>query len=184
MRRFVLLLFLLLAATACGGEPESDSSIEAQAASIEACTAALQTLRGELFGALRGALSARAEPAICAGSRRPKGGVRLRYRSEANESLPETLIILGIDSVEPGKTATALRTTVTMIDETNQRFFSTADQAHCFADITDHEVLHENVRSVVTGVLWCTAAIAAVSGEGSVRVRDLEFQSVIDWKGS
>ncbi|MEM6817588.1 MAG: hypothetical protein AAF578_02255 [Pseudomonadota bacterium] len=184
MRRFVLIPFLLCAATACGSEPGDDSPTTVQSRSDEACTAALQTLRGELFGALQGALSASAEPSLCGGNRRPKGGVRLRYRSAANESLPDTLIILGIDSLKPGQTASALRTTVTVIDETNQRFFSTADQAHCFTDITDHAILRDDVRSLAAGVVWCTAAIAAVNGEGSIRVRELEFESVIDWNGS
>ena len=139
-------------------------------------------MAGPLFGALAGQLSAHAEPASCAGRTRPgAAGVRLQFRAEPTPELPALVVILGIDDLQREQAGNALRTTVTLIDEDAQRFFSTAGQPSCFSDIARHTALRDRLYTELAGTLWCTSAVPALNGTGTVRITGLEFNGVVKW---
>lgn len=162
----------------------ADGHLTAESSSAPGlCNDDQQTLIATLFGAVSGPMMAYSEPATCAGRERPTGnGIRLHFQTREDGASARRTIILGIDALEAGKTADALRTTVTLVDESARRFFSTGEQENCFSDVQQHVSLREG-RTRLSGLTWCTRAIPGINGNReSVRVRDLEFSAVVEWR--
>lgn len=176
--RYRLLLLSALIIGCADGHLTAESSH-----APDLCSDDQQTLIATLFGAVSGPLTARSEPATCAGRERPTGnGIRLHFQTHQDDASGSRTIILGIDALEAGKTADALRTTVTLVDESAQRFFSTGEQGNCFSDIQEHVSLREGLTRL-NGLTWCTRAIPGINGNReSVRIRDLAFSAVVEWR--
>ncbi|MEL7024050.1 MAG: hypothetical protein AAGL69_09915 [Pseudomonadota bacterium] len=170
---------MTLAVSATGSDSELNEPIGKH------CGIAVQTLTGDVFGTLEGDLEAEVDPGVCSGQERPTGsGIRLRFRIAAGDGLPEGLVILGIDALQPDQVGSGFRTTVTLIDEDQQLFYSTGDQDSCFSDIEAHETLQRGQASIVSGNVWCTRAIPAVNADGSLRIRNWRFDGVVRWRDS
>ncbi|MEL7310383.1 MAG: hypothetical protein AAFN07_02620, partial [Pseudomonadota bacterium] len=117
------------------------------------------------------------------GQERPTGsGIRLRFRIQSGDGLPEGQVILGIDALKPEDIGSGYRTTVTVIDEDQQLFYSTGEQDSCFSDIDTHTTLKPGVASILSGNVWCTRAIPAVNATGSLRIRNWRFDGVVRWR--
>lgn len=173
------LLCLLLGASACAGE-EDDGPADAGARSCLEDGSAY--LSGRLYGAIDAPLDWGGPALACEGMPRPEGaGARLRFARRIAPTDADLVIIVGIDGLDPDETVTGRAATVTVIDEHSSRFYSNSGE-QCWADVTRQEPAPgpEDTRAV-TGRVYCTAALPAVNGRGSISLDELEFRGRIDW---
>jgi len=146
-------------------------------------------LRVEFYGGLETAIEWNSNQLECQGMPRPNGaGARLRFAGKVGngkESVP-LAIILGIPSLERGQSSKELPTNVTVIDEAHGRFFATQDVDSCWSDIDRHQPSDNSSTRpgeyVVDGILYCVSPLAELHGSGSLRLSDLHFTGLIDWK--
>jgi hypothetical protein len=184
-------LCLLLGASACAGEGEGtpvDSPADALADGLADATArsCLEDgsgyLAGRLYGAIDAPLDWRGGALECEGMPRPDGaGARLRFARRIAPTDADLVIIVGIDGLDRGATVTGRAATITVIDEHSSRFYSNSGE-QCWADVTGQEAVPgpEDTRAV-TGRVYCTAALPALNGRGSISLDELEFRGRIDW---
>ena len=176
------LLCLLLGAAACAGE-EDDAPADAGARSCLEDGSAY--LSGRLYGAIDAPLDWDGPALACEGMPRPEGaGARLRFARRIAPTDADLVIIVGIDGLDPDETVTGRAATVTVIDEHSSRFYSNSGE-QCWADVTRQEPAPgpDDTRAV-TGRVYCTAALPAVNGRGSISLDELEFRGRIDWAPS
>ena len=122
-------------------------------------------------------------PALdCEGMPRPKdSGLRLRFAQPIVPTGEDLVIIIGIDGVGRDEMAEGRPATVTIIDEHRDRFFSNSGE-QCWADVLAQATIAGAPTSrSVSGRVYCTTALAAVSGNGSVSLQELEFRGRVDW---
>lgn len=139
-------------------------------------------LSGTLYGALQRELATGSPSVACQGMPRPaERGIRLQFRVSPQTGDGPLVLIIGIDDIDRNDTGKSIRSTVTIIDESGNRFFSTGDQPSCFSDIERHRYRETELASDIEGVLWCTAAIPEINGENSVRLTELRFAGRVNW---
>ncbi len=187
-------LCLLLGASACAGEGEdrpADAGANALANALAAAAprSCLEDgsgyLAGRLYGAIDAPLDWRGGALACEGMPRPEGaGARLRFARRIAPTDADLVIIVGIDGLDPDETVTGRAATVTVIDEHASRFYSNSGE-QCWADvIRQQSAPGPNDTRAVTGRVYCTAALPAVNGQGSISLDELEFRGRIDWAPS
>lgn len=142
-------------------------------------------LKTELYGALDVALDWQADQLQCQGMPRPNAaGARLRFAgtfARGNEST-QLAFIFGIPSLERGQTGKELPTNVTVIDEGQGRFFSTQSTDSCWSDIDGQTETTTESRYLVSGIVYCMAPLAELNGKSSVRLSEVRFKGLLDWK--
>ncbi len=147
-------------------------------------------LVANVFGSLEGRLEWRGDELACEGMQRPHGqGARLRFAGPALDgSEAERLaFIIALPKLKRGRTGTELEAGVTLILENTGRFYSSPEQAGCWADIDGHEPAADSDGSSgdneyrISGLLYCLSPLAEVNGTASVSLRDLEFSGRLDW---
>ena len=165
-------------------DPDNAPQPPASAAD-DRCPAAPQgVLSGTLYGALKHELAPGRLSVTCQGMPRPaERGIRLQFRVSPQTGEGPLVLIIGIDDIDRNDTGESIRSTVTIIDESGNRFFSTGDQPSCFTDIERHLYREDDLASDIGGVLWCTAAIPEVNGDSSVRLTELRFAGRVNWPG-
>lgn len=139
---------------------------------------------GRLYGSVEAPVDWRGPRLECEGMPRPDdGGLRLRFAQRIVPTQERLVIIIGIDEVGRDETAEGLRATVTIIDERNDRFFSNTGD-NCWADVLEQTPLSVRPPArAIRGRVYCSTALAAVSGPGSVSLDELEFRGRVDWPG-
>ncbi len=142
--------------------------------------------RADLYGAVRARVDWHGSDLDCEGMPRPHGaGARLRFAGPvAIADLTHQLaFIVAVPDLEQGATAQELPATVTLIDEDNGRFFSSADTESCWADVHDQQPLSKDADSyAVSGIVYCVAPLAALTSNESIALRNLEFSGRVDWQ--
>lgn len=181
-----LIILLPLLTVGCQ-KPAAKNDVEAPAVSVagnSSCPSSTQpVISGELHGSVNGQITGTAENTHCEGMSRPGNrGIRLRFQIRPADADSNVVMIFGVDQVEPEDKGTGIRTTVTLIDEGTQRFFSTGGQNSCFTDIDAHDYDVALNLSRVKGIVWCTAAIPQVNGERSVRLTEMRFDGLVQWR--
>ncbi len=138
-------------------------------------------MRGALHGALNAEIDWNADALHCEGMPRPDGrGARLRFAGAAGDIA--IAIIIAIPALERATTASELPARVTMIDEGNGRFFSTADADNCWTDVDGQAPIDAgSERFVVDGRLYCIAPLPEVNGGAGVSITELVFRGLLDW---
>jgi len=140
---------------------------------------------GRLYGSLDTALDWGPQKLRCQGMPRPNGaGARLRFSGSAGiagEKVP-IAFIFGIPDLKRGQAAKELPTNVTIIDESQSRFFATQDIEACWSDIENQVAADNSSRFVITGILYCVTPLAELHGPGSVQFTELQFVGQVDWK--
>ena len=142
-------------------------------------------LEAELFGELEAVLDWQPDQLECQGMPRPNAaGARLRFSGTAASGGQSTQLafIFGIPDLERGKPASELPTNVTVIDEGRGRFFSTQDTDTCWTDIDRQEETATASKYVIIGILYCVAPLAELNGTGDVRLSEVHFTGLLDWK--
>lgn len=142
-------------------------------------------LTTELFGGLSGQLQWSASELECEGMPRPNGdGARLRFAANVSDDV-KIALILALPELRRGETGKQLRTTVTVIEEGNARFFSSGDREICWTDITQVDGIDASTTSFsIGGNLYCVSPLTQVNGDSDVLIRDLEFRGLLDWEAS
>ncbi|MEX0976958.1 MAG: hypothetical protein WDZ50_07670 [Woeseia sp.] len=147
-------------------------------------------LVANVFGSLEGRLEWRGDELECEGMPRPRGqGARLRFEGPAlaGSDAERLAFIIALPKLARGQTGTELEAGVTLILEDTGRFYSSPEQAGCWADIEGHEPAAKSGgpgRSNeyrISGLLYCLSPLAELNGTASVSLRDLEFSGRLDW---
>lgn len=173
-------LLLLLGLAACGRPSVGETPDPARGANGGAGGEAY--LRGRLYGAIDAPLDWHGPTLDCEGMPRPEGaGARLRFARRLEPGGAQLVVIIGVDGLAADVTLSGSPATITVIDERTSRFFSNAGR-QCWADITAQDpVADSDTARAVTGRAYCTGALAAVNGSGSVSLAEFEFRGRIDW---
>jgi hypothetical protein len=138
-----------------------------------------------LYGSLDTALDWGAQTLRCQGMPRPNGaGARLRFSGSAQIDAQKVPIafIFGIPDLQRGQVAKELPTNVTIIDESQGRFFATQNIEACWSDIDSQEAADSSTRFIIKGILYCVTPLPELHGPGSVQFTELQFVGQIDWK--
>ncbi len=137
-----------------------------------------------LYGAIATELDWTAADLACEGMPRPDGeGARLRFAG--SDGPRQIAIIIALPALERGSTASELPSNVTLIEEGNGRFFSTADLDNCWTDITTSEALGESAtRYRIGGTLYCVQPLAEVNGSSSITLSEMRFSGLLDWSAT
>ncbi len=181
-----LMLGLLGVTVGCGSDKqpevtaEPSSFLPANSVGREGCGSAGR-VEATVYGVLDGNVNWASDAMDCEGMPRPDGdGVRLRFAGTA-DTIP-LAIIIGVDGIGPDETATELPTNVTIIEEGQGRFFSTADLDSCWTDVERQAAIDaDSGRYAIEGTLYCISPLAEVNGSGSVSIPELRFSGLVDW---
>ena len=177
---------LYLAASLSGCEAASDpAAVAAAEPQIAYQCGEHGYLTTALYGALETEVRWTAADLECEGMPRPDGdGARLRFAGTIGEQKPIALII-SLPDLQRGETGKEYKSNVTLIEEGNGRFYSTADSDICWTDIVALENVGDSVANVaVSGLLYCVAPLSEVNGDSDISIRDLEFRGLLDWNAS
>ena len=137
-------------------------------------------VEAELYGGVAAELDWRNRDTACTGMPRPDGGgARLRFAGRTDDER-DLVLIVGVSELERGQTGNGFAANVTIIDETTSRFYSNGGAPNCWSDIFRQADLDAN-RSRIDGVVYCSGALAGLSADESIRLRDLRFRGQIDW---
>jgi hypothetical protein len=179
-------LILSLLVTLLGCQPSSDSAI-APPPGAPAATSCGEDgyLSTELFGALDSKIEWNAADLECEGMPRPDGdGARLRFAGSIGGDR-NIAFIVALPDLRRGETGKEYQSKVTLIEEGNSRFFSTADNDICWTDIVELEnVADSAAKFAISGTLYCVAPLTEINGASDISIRDLKFRGLLDWDAS
>lgn len=175
---------LLLALLFCGQSPHAgETSGDGGPETLEPPSALASCVmtepgywRGRLFGDATFDFQWSGEELQCAGHARPDGGgLRLFFAGHPDGRPERLLLVLGIAAPLAALAGREHEASVTLIDEATSRFFH-GRAGRCFTRITSIRALDGEPASWrIEGELYCTGAIAAVSGPGSLTLGDMHF---------
>ena len=140
-------------------------------------------LRGRFFGALSLTADWSGPGFACDGMQKPdRGGVRLFFAGDRPDGSRVSLLI-GLDG-RPEDLAGAERpANVTVIDEREDRFFSSGGPGRCWASIASVTPVARRAGgaagSRVDGLVYCVGALPSVSDRSSLTLSDLHFSGWI-----
>lgn len=141
-------------------------------------------MNGRLYGAIAADIDWNATAVQCESMPRPDGaGVRLRFSGDvADERLS---ILIAIPDLERGTTGTEFSSNVTVTVEGSGRFFSTANLAVCWTDVTAQTQKHEDKNHyAINGELVCVAPLGELNSNASVSIDSLTFSGIAAWTES
>lgn len=132
--------------------------------------------QGRIFGTATFDVGWSGDQLECAGHARPGGdGLRLFFAGHPHGRRERLLLVLGIAAPLAALAGREHEASVTLIDEAGNQFFH-GREGRCFARITGIRTLGGKPHSWrIEGELYCTGAIAAVSGPGSLTLGDMRF---------
>lgn len=134
-------------------------------------------LSGDLFGALSEHIEWQGDDMECGGMLRPDdNGIRLVFAAPRQDE--RLLIVLGIDGKLDELAGGEHTANITIVDEVNDRFFSTGRQERCWASIELVQPVSEQVVTVV-GEAYCAGSLPSLSDNSSVTIRDINFSGRI-----
>jgi hypothetical protein len=134
-------------------------------------------LTGRLHGALDMQIGWNGVSMKCAGMLRPDGnGIRLLFAGQ-NETDADLVFVLGIDGDIEHLLGQEHAANVTIIDESEGRFFSSGGNERCWAMIDRFERLADTDHTAyeVEGDVYCTGALPSLSDNRSVTLQDVRF---------
>jgi hypothetical protein len=143
-------------------------------------------LTASVYGSLEGRLDWEGSQLACEGMPRPHGrGARLRFEGPASggSSTDRLAFIIALPDLVEGRAATELEAGVTLMEVNAGRFFSSPEQAGCWADVDDQVPIGGAGAQAyrISGLLYCVSPLAEVNGAASVSLRDLRFTGKVDW---
>ena len=140
----------------------------------------------ELYGGIRTRLDWGASDLKCEGMPRPGGtGARLHFSGTAvlGGERRHIAIIISLPKLKRGQTAKETPANVTIMEQDRGRFFSSSEASYCLSDIEEQTQLAGGGRDryVISGILYCVAALVELNGSGGVSMTDLTFSGQLDW---
>jgi hypothetical protein len=139
-------------------------------------------MRGQLYGAVQQQLDWHGEAMLCDGMPRPEGrGMRLVFSQSVDPDVPGLMMVIGVADAVLGAPEEELEANVTIIDQTNGKFYSTQEQPRCWTRLTSQLRLTGTVEETwrLDGNLYCASALAALVGPGSVTLGDIEYSGIM-----
>ncbi len=136
-------------------------------------------LRVRFFGALNLTADWSGAELLCDGMRRPDGaGVRLFF-AKVQPGGNRLSVLIGIDGPSETSTGTERAANVTVIDESQSRFFSTGGPGRCWATINSATALPRThgrpAGQRIAGLVYCVGALPAVGDRSSLTLSELHF---------
>jgi hypothetical protein len=178
MGRSPITALMLIMFAACDDAPQDAQQI------VGAC-GINGGLKVELYGGIEAVIDWQPDQLECQGMPRPSAaGARLRFSGKATHGDESTQVafIFGITGLERGKPAREMPTNVTVIDEGQGRFFSTQDIDSCWCDIDRQEETATASKYVISGIVYCVAPLAELNGNADIRLSEVHFTGLLDWK--
>ena len=131
-------------------------------------------LSGFIYGSIEQRIEWRGTDMTCDGGLRPdNGGVRVVFAGNATTTGDRIVILIGIDGGIDDIATTERVANITVIDESTGRFFSSGGQERCWTAVSD--VADEGEMYRLKGEVYCAGSLPAVSGSGSVTLRDIRY---------
>lgn len=131
--------------------------------------------KGRLFGSSSLDIAWAGESLGCAGNARPGGrGIRLFFAGRPAPGEERIVLVLGIPAGIGELVGQEHPVSVTLIDEASSQFFHSQGD-RCFTRIRNVAALGDGSSYRIEGDLYCTGAIASVSGANSVTLGDMQF---------
>jgi hypothetical protein len=176
----LLLAWFSLLVNACSG---AETSMTEQ--SVSQCEPSGR-LSVALYGGIRTELDWRAAELECSGMPRPNDeGARLRFSgtTQLGDESRRIAIIIGLPELKRGQTVKETPANVTVMEEGGGRFFNSSDASACLADIEEQEPRTGGTEDefLISGVLYCVAAIMELNGPGGLSLSDLTFSGHLNW---
>jgi len=134
-------------------------------------------LSGRLYSALDERIDWSGADMNCEGMLRPDGdGIRLLFASQKSRG-GKLVFVFGIDGSLEKLKGKERPTNITIIDESDGRFFSTGGHNRCWATIEKIEtVLNEAAAAYqINGEVYCTGGLPSLSDNRSVTLGDFRF---------
>jgi hypothetical protein len=179
-------LFALAALAGCKSSAEADAAATQSAEHAEPRCGTQGYVYAELYGALETMLDWREYDLECSGMPRPEGrGARLRFAGLGDNEGQRLAIIIAIPEFSGDAAGDDFDSNVTLIEEGNGRFFSTADSNNCLTHIVSVDALDDSGdRQAVVGELYCVSPLAEINGQSSVSIQQMRFSGLLDWDAS
>lgn len=184
--QFTSVLLLGLASVGCGGAQPGRSTT-----TVTECVPGGE-LVASVYGHREAELDWRGSELDCEGMRRPRGqGARLRFEGPVpaidegpvpgnHGEAARLAFIIALPELAEGQTGSELPAGVTLMEVDEGRFFSSPEQAGCWADVERHERL-ESGDWRIGGIVYCVSPLAEINGASSISIRDLRFTGRLDW---
>lgn len=133
-------------------------------------------LRGRFFGALNLTADWTGSSLACDGMGRPAGeGVRLYFSGDGPDG-GRVSVLIGLDGRQQDLAGAERPANVTVIDEREDRFFSSAGPGRCWASIDSvTPVAGRPAGSRIAGLVYCVGALPSVGDRSSLTLSDLQF---------
>jgi hypothetical protein len=130
-------------------------------------------LSGDLFGALSENIQWLGDDMECGGMLRPDdNGIRLVFAAPRQDE--RLLIVLGIAGKLDDLVGSEHTANITIVDEVNDRFFSTGRQERCWATIEFAQPVTEQVMTIA-GEVYCAGSLPSLSDNSSIAIRNIHF---------
>ncbi len=169
-------LGVLLVTAAAPPERNSGSAPDSGLAAPQLPPCADETdglLTGQLYGAIEVKLQAPDPKLRCAATLRPEGGGMRLFFAPGGEEL---LLVIGVAATPSTALSQELAANVTIVDERRGQFFSSGESERCWTRF--HRVepgAGDHGTWQIGGTLFCSGALPALNGDGSVTPGELEF---------
>lgn len=136
-------------------------------------------LRGRFFGALSLTADWSGPSLACDGMQRPDGkGIRLFFAGDQPDGGRVSLLI-GLDGRAADLVGAERPANVTVIDEREDRFFSSSGPGRCWASIGSVTPVEPSdgraAGSRIDGLVYCVGALPSVGDRSSLTLGDVQF---------
>jgi hypothetical protein len=138
-------------------------------------------LRGPLYGQISAELDWRGNGMRCDGMFRPEGeGIRLVFDEHLDEDKLGLVMVIGLADAVLGKPVADSPANITIIDQTNGRFYSTGGNTRCWTTFSDQLELSGTTEEVwrIDGLIYCEGVLTELRGSGYVRLGELKFSGM------
>jgi len=139
--------------------------------------------RGRFFGAVDFEAAWSGAALTCDGMERTDGqGVRLFFAGDRPGG-GRVSVLIGLDGQPAGLAGTEQAANVTVIDESDGRFFSSAGPGRCWANVASVTTVAASPAGPagrrVEGLVYCVGALPSVGDRASLTLGDLQFSGWI-----
>ncbi len=138
-------------------------------------------LRGAIYGELKQDINLVGKSLSCDGMPHPDGkGIRLFFSAEPNN----ISFIIGVEGRLENMAGNEQSVNLTVIDEQNGRFYSTAGLERCWTHIEAVEPYQSRTSAHyrIDGVLYCSGALASLIDKQSITLGDIHFSGRLSFE--
>jgi len=138
-------------------------------------------LRGQIYGELEQDINLNGRSLSCDGMPQPAGkGIRLFFSARQNN----LSFVMGIKGQLENMAGNEQSVNLTVIDEQNGRFYSTAGLERCWTHIDTVEPYQSRTAAHyrIDGVLYCSGALASLVDKQSITLGDIHFSGRLSFE--